>query len=182
MKPEFKPNLREVSLPTSSPVFSEGNLDGLVTSATEHDYFMRVKLDGQLRTTSTYITKTKDVYAGLNEYYNRNWHDISLLSSVIYWQKKNIDYQALYTAFLLDTLSEEDFEKEAEKFAVRQKEVQPELIAAFVERLDSLIGLKLDTSDYADYFQCSQNNVITGLSKLNNPHFSALLPSPAKSE
>jgi len=119
---------------------------------------------------------------GLNAYFDRHSQDIGLLCSVIFWQKRTIDYQALHTAFLLNSLSEEDFEQEADKFTVHQKDLPPERIASVVERLDSLIGIKFDTSDYSDYFQCSQQNVMAGLRLLPDQRFAEMLPASTESE
>lgn len=148
----------------------------------ESDILVRIRSGGQFNSFSIASTSTETVRDDLSAYFVRHTQDIGLLCSVIFWQKRTIDYQALHTAFLLNSLSEENFEKEAGKFSVRQKEVQPELIASVVERLDSLTGLKFDTSDYADYFQCSQRNVMAGLGLLNSPHYTAMLPSLAQDE
>ena len=164
---------------SASPVVPEGFFSG---GNGQQDFLIRVKLDDQYNTAGIYTTQTKTFTDGFNKYFLKHTQDIGLLSSVIFWQKKTIDYQALNMAFMMDSLSEEDFEKEAEKFVVRQKEVQPALIASFIEHLDLLTGLKLDTSDYADYFQCSQKNVMAGLSLIDNPHFVAMLPSPEKTK
>jgi len=162
---------------SASPVVPEGFFSGANAG---QDFLVRVKLDDQYNTAGIFTTQTKTFTDGLNKYFLKHIQDIELLSSVIYWQKRTIEYQGLHMAFLLDSVSEEDFEKEAVKFAVRQRDVPPEQIARVVGKLDSLIGLKLDTSDYADYFQCSQNNVMAVLSMLENPHFAAMLPAPVE--
>ncbi|MFZ2170650.1 MAG: hypothetical protein WAW61_13565 [Methylococcaceae bacterium] len=144
---------------------------------TDIDVLLRLQSDNQCKTISVTSTQTQTITDVFNAYRIRYDRDVELLCSVIYWQKKTIDYQALYTAFLLNALSEEDFEQEAEKFTVHQKDVPPEKIASVVNQLDSLLELTFDTSDYADYFQCSQKNVIDGLRLLPQSHFSEMLPA-----
>jgi hypothetical protein len=160
--------------PTSSLVVSKDFLGGDLSGL---DLILRMRSDGQYQALHIAFTNTKTVQDGLNSCYYKYFQDVKLLCSVILWQKKTIDYQALYTAFLLNSLSEEEFEEEAEKFTVHQNDVLPEKIASDIERLDSLIGIKFDTSDYADYFQCSQQNVMAGLRLIPHSHFAAMLPS-----
>jgi hypothetical protein len=125
----------------------------------------------------TQLTSTRTVQDNLNECVKQHLQDLELLRSVIFWQKRTIDYQALHTAFLLNSFSEEEFEQKSEKFAVHQQDVCPEEIAAIIERIDSLTGIRFDTSDYSDYFQCSQENIIAGLQLLPHQHFADMLPS-----
>lgn len=146
------------------------------------DMLFRVWSDSQYKTVRIASASTQTVLDNFNGYLARTSQDIDLLRSVIYWQKKTIDYQALHTAFLLNSISEEDFEMESEKFAVRQKEIQPALIASVIERMDSLIGIPFDTSDYSDFFKCSQENVVAGLRLLPQHNFVAMLPSPVAEE
>lgn len=152
----------------------------LVTDGDCHDtdLIFRVKSDAQ--STTVVCTNTQTIQDNFNVYLFRYSQDIELLCSVIFWQKKTIDYQSLHTAFLLNSLSEEDFEQEAEKFIVHQKNVPLEKIASIVERLHTLIGIKFDTSDYSDYFQCSQENVMDGLRLLPDQHFAEMLPASSE--
>lgn len=157
---------------TSSTVVMRGFLDG---TCPDSDLLFRVTAENEYITiTSTNTQIVRDI---LNEHLVRHSQDIDLLCSVIFWQKRTIDYQALHTAFLLDSLSEEEFEQEAEKFTVHQKNIPSEKVASVIERLDSLIGIKFDTSDYSDYFQCSQKNVMDGLRLLPSQRFAAMLPA-----
>lgn len=147
--------------------------------SSDGDVLIRVKSDQQLKTIRIASASTQTVRDRLNAYLLQ---DVDLLRSVIYWQKKTIDYQALHTAFLLSSISEEEFEVESEKFTVRQTEIQPDFIASVIDRMDSLLGIPFDTSDYSDFFKCSQENVMAGLRLLPQTHFVAMLPAPAIEE
>jgi hypothetical protein len=163
---------------TSSSVVVQNFLD---VGCSDSDVLFRVMLGNERNPVIITSTNTQTVRDGLNTYRVRHLQDVDLLCSVIVWQKRTIDYQALHTAFLLNSLSEEEFEQESEKFTVYQKNVVPEKIAAVIERIDSLVGINFDTSDYSDYFQCSQENVMEGLRLLpHHQHFLAMLPVSAE--
>ena len=161
-------NTSVASLPSNAKDFFQGSSDV--------DQLLRLQIDGRSKTTRITSTSTQIVQDGMNTYFVQYNQNIELLRSVIFWQKRTIDYQALHTAFLMDCLSEDDFEQEAEKFTIYQEDVPPEKIACDVERLYSLIGIDFDTSDYAGFFQCNQQNVMDGLRRLSNPRFIAMLP------
>ena len=101
---------------TSSTVVMQDPLDDTCPGS---DRLFRIMTKN--RTVTIASTETQTVQDSLNMYLARHSQDVDLLCSVIFWQKRTIDYQALHTAFLLDSLSEEEFEQEAEKFTVHQK-------------------------------------------------------------
>ncbi len=162
---------------TLSPVVMQDFLGDIYP---ENDWIFRVTAGNEYRSISITSTNTRTVRDSLNAYFVQHSQDIDLLCSVIFWQKRTIDYQALHTAFLLDSLSEEEFEQESEKFTVHQKNIPSEKIASVIERLYSLIGIEFDTSDYSDYFQCSQKNVMEGLRLLPAQRFAAMLPTSSE--
>jgi hypothetical protein len=158
---------------TTSPVLS-GNFFGGDYHGS--DILVRLFQEKQSGAMQVLSTSTQMVRDGFENFYSQYVSDIGLLRSVIFWQKRTIDYQALHTAFLLNAMSEEDFELESQKFVAHQKAIDAHEIATTVERLDHLVGMHLDTSDYADYFQCTQENVLDGLRHLPHSKFLALLP------
>ena len=161
-------------LTTSSPVMTQDFFES--EDSVNKDLVLRIRrLDDKTCTLTS--TNTQAMRNDLNAYVFQHSQDIDLLRSVIFWQKRTIDYQALHTAFLLNSLSEEEFEQESDKFTVHQVKIPPEKIAFDIGRIDSLLGLKFDTSDYSDYFQCSQENVMDGLRLLPYTRFIAMLPA-----
>ena len=148
---------------------------------TNQDFLVRYQDKDGIKTLTT--TETQIIRDGLNAYHYQHGQDIVLLRSVILWQRNNIDYNGLYTAFLLGCLSEEEFEEESEKFTIYEEFVDPIKIASDINRIYSLTGVDFDTSDYAGYFKCSQENIMTGLKQLkNNPIFMEKLPKQIISE
>ena len=161
-------------LTTSSPVMTQDFFES--EDSVNKDLVLRIRrLDDKTCTLTS--TNTQAMRNDLNAYVFQRSQDIDLLRSVIFWQKRTIDYQALHTAFLLNSLSEEEFEQESDKFTVHQVKIPPEKIAFDIGRIDSLLGLKFDTSDYSDYFQCSQENVMDGLRLLPYTRFITMLPA-----
>ena len=97
---------------------------------------------------------------------------IELLRSVILWMQAKINYQALYTAYLLNSsMSEDEFEKQADKFTVHQKDIPVEQIASGIKRIRSLTWMEFSVSDYASYFQCSEESVQDALRKIPETRF-----------
>lgn len=175
----MKPNLIDNTSVSSSLVISQdffGEDYHERTLLPAGDFLFRVKQNNELQTISVTSTRTEIVRDSINAYITQNFQDIDLLKSVVYWQKKTIDFQALHTALLLNSLSDEDFEEEAKKFTVHLSYVDPQMIASHVDRLHSLLNLNFDTSDYADYFQCTQENIMDGLRRLTSENFVSMLP------
>lgn len=134
----------------------------------ENDYLVR------FRTNSFVSMPTQDFVNSCRFIFQQ---DISLLSRVIVWQRRTIEYNALYTAFLLDAMTDDEFEEEANKFLVTQQSVDASQIASEMSRIEELTELKFDTSDYADFFRCSQENVMQGMSLLKTQErFLSVLP------
>ena len=90
---------------------------------TNQDFLVRYQDKDGIKTLTT--TETQIIRDGLNAYHYQHGQDIVLLRSVILWQRNNIDYNGLYTAFLLGCLSEEEFEEESEKFTIYEEFVDP---------------------------------------------------------
>jgi len=141
------------------------------------DVLIRVVNNDGARWEHVAVTQTQFIRDGLNQLFDDHQQDIAILSSVIVWQRRAIDFQALHTAYLLNSISEEEFDLESDKFTFRQRSVDPERIAFVVERMHELLGFSFDTSDYADYFKCTQKNVLEGLKLLPGMQFRELLPS-----
>lgn len=169
----MKPFRVDSSMPTMSNIL-DSFLGG---NHLEGDVLVRCMSQDGAKSFVFASTKTQTVRDGLNKYFDNHQIDISILTSIIVWQKRTVDFQALHTAFLLNSISEEDFESESEKYTLRQRHVDPEQIAFVVDRMHSLLGFSFDTSDYADYFKCTQKNVMEGLKLLPDKHFFELLPS-----
>ncbi len=174
MKPVLIDN-RSPTLSNISDAFLGGKYQG-------GDVLVRYVSQDGAKSIAVASTKTQTIREGLSHYFDNHQVEIAILTSVIIWQKRTLDFQALHTAFLLNSISEEDFENESEKFIIHQQHVEPERIAFVIDRMHALLGFRFDTSDYADYFKCTQKNVMEGLRLLPDKHFFELLPSEQKIE
>jgi hypothetical protein len=92
--------------------------------------------------------------------------DIALfrLKSVVNWQKTRLDYQSVYSAYLLGAMDEEEFMVEAEVFATEYKDLEFSVIAQEIRELSKLLDFELSAIDYADYFGVEHHAVIEAMS------------------
>lgn len=107
-------------------------------------------------------------------------HDVDLLKSFAAWQKKKLDYQAVYNAYILEAISEEEFEEESAPYVVEIKEVDSAAIGKAMDELVELLPFEVSTSDFADYFECEPEDVVLAISAVSrNEKLRALLSNDA---
>lgn len=115
------------------------------------DHILRIRSDSQ----STYVNswRTEDVERKFINVMLEKEKDISALKDVINWQKHTIDYHSVYTAMLLGAVDEDEFEKEAERFAVEYQQSDVEELAVRINRLRRLVDFEISPSDYAEIYR-----------------------------
>lgn len=154
---------------------------GLLTSAplvrNPHDVLIR-RVSSPDTGTQTFIRPTADVQQQLSKWMNCMMADVSQLKGVIRWQHHLIDYNSSYQAYLMDQLSDEEFEEVAEKFAYEPREIDVEQLAAGVERIYSLTGIAYTPSDICSLFQCDHEVAVRAVQRAREtyPELSYLLP------
>lgn len=111
-------------------------------------------------TSSFFTTVTK----GWEAYYSR---DIVSLVSVIHWQHSILDYNAHYNAYLLNQISEEEFESSSEAIAYEPQDIDPAELANKIRTIVSLTGIDYTPSDFAGLFRCSEESVQKALQVLS---------------
>lgn len=141
------------------------------------DYLVRFMTD-ETRSLHSFVASTSDVQTKLASWASVIYRDIEQLKEVVQWQHKTIDYNSLYQAFLLDQLSESEFEYEAEKFAYEPVQMAPEDLASKVQRVYSLTGIHYTPSEISDLFQCNHEEAMQAISiiRVLNPELSYMLP------
>ena len=98
-----------------------------------------------------------------------NWKkDIDTLNDVINWQHKVIDFNSSYAAYLLEQISEEEFEQVAESMATDENEIDPGLLAYLISRTLKLTTIEFTPSDLANLFHCSVDAVDEALHLVPN--------------
>lgn len=85
--------------------------------------------------------------------------DIEILNDVINWQHKIIDFNSSYAAYLLEQISEEEFEQVAESIAADENEVELDLLSTMISRILNLTTIEFSASDLANLFHCSVDAV-----------------------
>ncbi len=96
--------------------------------------------------------RTQDVMKRFQTLLNDKDEAIECLKSVAVWQKHRLDYQAVYNAYLLEAIDEDEFIEESERFSRDCKQIAPALIADRITKISGLLSFNLGPTDYADYF------------------------------
>lgn len=81
------------------------------------------------------------------------------LVEVILSQKKSLDYNGFYSAFLMGQLSEEEFSTIVNKFTYDQKVIDINILTSKVNILLDLTGIDYSPSELADIFQCNNTDI-----------------------
>ncbi|MCK9375696.1 MAG: hypothetical protein M0P73_06055 [Syntrophobacterales bacterium] len=90
------------------------------------------------------------------------------LVEVILSQKRTLDYNGFYNAFLLEQVSEEEFDKIAEQFTYTPKVIDHKLLASKINALLELTKIDYSTSELSDIFQCDNDNVTEAIQTIRN--------------
>lgn len=157
-------------MPNEAPFYLLADLDG-ATLARPFDYLVRV---------SGTSVENADFYITGTEKFKRHFGNIfklvkDTLVEVILSQKRSLNYNGVYNAFLLGQLSEEDFERLAAKFAYKPKYINPQKLSLKINILFNYTSIDYSTSELADIFRCNIDdveesiNLITG-NKLEENH------------
>lgn len=101
----------------------------------------------------------KDFASDIIEVGNRLEFNIKTLAEVVERQSAILDYNGLYIAYLLDQMTEEQFEEESEKYLLESCNEKPEVIARKIEVLREHTKLDLTRSDLADLFCCDESEI-----------------------
>lgn len=145
----------------------------------ERDYIVRISTNQETKSTSMQLYSTGVVAARLNNYAAAMTRDINLLKSVIHWQHRRLDYGSIYNAYLMDQITEEEFETAVEQFAYEPQNVDPDVLAADASRVFELTEIPYEPSDLADLFQCEHANMMEAVKMVSAAHqeYAKMLPS-----
>lgn len=96
---------------------------------------------------------------------------IAILTSAIKAQRKVIDYNSHYTAYLVGQTSEEEFEKAAAQFAYHPDEgIDQDVLASRIECLVELTGIDFTVSDLAGIFECDAGTIRQAVGLIQGQH------------
>ncbi|WP_175907340.1 hypothetical protein [Burkholderia sp. BCC1640] len=127
------------------------------------DHLIRVSTDLQTLSLTAHVWETKEVAARFNRLIAERMQDLRLVVDFAAWQKKKIDYDGVYQAFLLDAITDEQFMEESERFAVEIAKRDTQFVAETADKLAELLPFELSTSDLAEFFSCEQRDVVAAI-------------------
>lgn len=140
----------------------------IIEDEASQDVIFRLIVDGVNSTIDISSWKTVDFQTAINSIVSQKDSIIRKLKDITSWQKHRLDYQAVYTAYLLGSIEEEEFIEEADKFASNYKSIEPAKIAIEIESYSKLLDFKLTASDYSDFFSVDLMTVIQATSLLSS--------------
>jgi hypothetical protein len=135
-------------------------------SLPEHDQFdliAMVAVDTSTQSYSISTWKTIEFRNKLISWALEKDRDIFELKSVTTWQKKCLDYQSVYNAYLLGSLTEEEFEKDSDEYTTEIRNISKNEILSTFARLNRLLEFHISTSDLASYLQTDSSSVSDAL-------------------
>jgi hypothetical protein len=106
--------------------------------------------------TNNFLARLSVVQAGWRS-------DISALREVVEWQHRVIDFNSSYVAYLLEQISEEEFESVAESSVVDEVDKDKYQVASMIDRVLRLTNLDYTASDFSNMLACSQEAVVEAL-------------------
>jgi hypothetical protein len=109
---------------------------------------------------------------------NERAAEVGLLTCFAAWQKRKLDYDGVYAAWLLEATTEEEFVEEAKKFAVILTEKDPQYMVQVAEKLVSLLPFELTTADLAEFLQTEPRALLDAIAHFgeSSEKLRALLP------
>jgi hypothetical protein len=151
---------------TTTP-FTIDNWSQLLT--TPGDNVTRTIVDSSTKSVSTTSWPTSELNKQIEWYLqHRTNSDIEVLKKYAKWQRKYIDYQATYAALLLGAISEDDFEREAEKNSPDIRDLPIDALVPEITQLTELLDFDLRTQELADYFETEPNIINEALKRAYN--------------
>ncbi|KVA11848.1 hypothetical protein WI41_07070 [Burkholderia latens] len=159
---------------------SHGVILPVGTALEPFDRIVRISTDLLTQSLVTQWCETDELQRVVFDWAQAKQHEVDLLKSFAAWQKKKLDYQAVYNAYILEAISEEEFEEESTPYVVEIKEVDPLMVGRTMDELVELLPFEVSTSDFADYFECEPEDVVLAIAAgSRNEKLLSLLPHDA---
>jgi len=140
-----------------NPNYFLGTAD-VVISQSRYDFLIRVTgstdEDMQLN-----FTGTNDFKSYFNKTFGYFVFVKDTLAEVILSQKRSLDYNGFYNAFLMQQLSEEEFIEIAKNFTYQPKTYSVAILSSKIRLLYDLTNIDYSASEMADIFQCHCNDI-----------------------
>lgn len=121
------------------------------------------------------VTETADIKSYFGNIFDYYKFAIETLIEVIISQKKILDYNGVYNAFLMDQLSEDDFIKISKQFTYTPKTIDNKLLSTKINILIELTKVDYSASELSDIFQCNNNDVMEAIQIINSNMYEKLI-------
>ena len=159
----------------STPVISTGH-ENWVTSpirgpsgvVVDSDKIHRVMTSTSTSIATVYSWDTNEVQTVLMAWRLEYQQDIDALKQVTKAQRKHIDYQAVYSAFLIGAISEDEFEQESETYVAEERFVPVEILAPIVSRVNRLLDFEISNNELAEYLEVDSDSISAALQLLED--------------
>lgn len=134
----------------------------------QFNYVLLASVDTSTQSFSISTLSENDFKEKLTNWAFNKERDIFELKSVVEWQRKCLDYQSIYSAYLLGMLNEEEFERDSDEYASDIRDITKEAIVSTVDRLNRLVDCKFTVADIASYLQTDTSIVFDALEHTSN--------------
>lgn len=127
--------------------------------------------------------ETRNFYLNVHDAYlnelKKMESDVSTLKQVVKWQHNQIDYNSYYNAFLLEQVSESEFEEIAASFAYETKEIDDYELLESVRKVISLTEIEYPPSELAEFFRCDYTKIVEAYRSLTSevPSLAHMIPA-----
>ncbi len=112
------------------------------------------------------LTQTETFRSSIKKICAKFENDIKILAYVVKSQRKLIEYNAIYNAYLIGQISEEEFIKESENYVYSPQSINIKILLNKLECLFKYTGSDFSSSELAEIFQCKQENIEETLKQL----------------
>jgi hypothetical protein len=142
----------------------------VVASAPGQDLILRFVQHNPNSAADVSAWKTIDFQSALSSILAQKDSTIDKLKNVTNWQKHRLDYQAVYNAYLLGSLDENEFIEESEKFSTEYQKIESGKLAIDIQTYSNILDFNLTSSDYADFFGVELSDITQAISFLAGMH------------
>lgn len=142
---------------TDNPNYFLGTIDEVIPQP-RYDILIRVKgsTDEDMELNITGTNYFKSHFRSRFNYFN---FVKDTLGEVIVSQRRSLNYNGFYNAFLMQQLSEEEFIEIAKTFTYKPKTYSVILLSSKINLLFDLTKIDYSASELADIFQCHCNDI-----------------------
>jgi hypothetical protein len=154
---------------TGNPNYFLGTIDEVIPQP-KYDLLIRVEgsTDEDIKLNITETNDFKRHFGNIFNYFNflKN-----TLVEVILSQKRSLDYNGFYNAFLMQQLSEEEFINIAKEFTYQPKTCIVTVLLSKINLLFDLTKIDYSSSELADIFQCHGNDIVQAMQLIKDNQF-----------